>query len=308
MRFIPTAILLFALIVPAMGGDGAGPPVTGNARIDFFSVLAPVNSEGRIESVSPLLQDVEGRERSPLLAAGLSLAIPGAGQVYNEDYWKAGIFVAAEAASWIIAIAYDNKGDKQTKDFERFANLHWSAIQYANWTMDNITVLNPNVTRTGDDYRDLVFTDDPEGVGPPFPCIDWERLNEMERDVASGSNGYTHVLPGYGEQQYYELIGKYEQFSRGWDDADLSDVSVPMRSNSARFFEYARMRAKANDYYDVASSLVAVAVVNHILSAAEAFWSASRHNSALHAEVKLNLQPSGGKTVPMTVAKLTYTF
>lgn len=308
MRIILALVLVHLFLAAALAGGNGTPFATGNPRVDMFSVLTPQPTPGGTEAVSPLLQDMEARERSPLLAAGLSLVVPGAGQVYNEDYWKAGIFIAAEAATWIIAIAYDKKGDDQTAAFERFANQHWSAIRYTEWTLDNITTINPNVTRTGDEYRDLIFIDDPEGYGPPFACIDWSRLNEMERDVATAGNGYTHVLPGYGEQQYYELIGKYDQFSRGWDDADLTDISIPMRSNSPRFYEYARMRAKANDYYDIASAMVAVAVVNHILSAAEAFWSASRHNSALHAEVQLKFRPDGMKTVPMTLAKVTYTF
>jgi len=29
--------------------------------------------------------------------------------------------------------------------------------------------------------------------------------------------GFSHELPTYNTQQYYELIGKYSQFKYGWD-------------------------------------------------------------------------------------------
>jgi len=42
---------------------------------------------------------------NPTLAAGLSLAIPGAGQIYNRSYWKAPIAMAAEG--YVAWVAWD---------------------------------------------------------------------------------------------------------------------------------------------------------------------------------------------------------
>ncbi|OLD76256.1 MAG: hypothetical protein AUI33_05000 [Ignavibacteria bacterium 13_1_40CM_2_61_4] len=139
-------------------------------------------------------------------------------------------------------------------------------------------------------------------------------LNRMERDISSvlsPPTGFTHQMPYYGEQQYYELIGKYDQFSRGWDDADLRALAqgdLPIKSNSNLFYQYAAMRAKANNYYDVASTWVSVVVVNHIVSALDAFWSATRFNKSLHADVKMRVQPTPFGIVPVTEAKIQYTF
>ena len=44
-------------------------------------------------SANPMADDLPGK-KSPVLSGVLSVILPGAGQVYNEDYWIAGIFVA----------------------------------------------------------------------------------------------------------------------------------------------------------------------------------------------------------------------
>ena len=68
------------------------------------------------------------------------------------------------------------------------------------------------------------------------------------------------------------------------------------------------MRAKANDYYDIASTFISVAVINHVLSAVDAFWSATRYNKALRAEVKVRMKLTPLGLTPMPEAKFTYEF
>ena len=147
---------------------------------------------------------------------------------------------------------------------------------------------------------------------PPFGCVKWIELNRLERDIsAAPDNGYTHQLPYYGAQQYYELIGKYDEFSRGWDDADLRPIAqsdLPLRSNSQKFYQYAEMRAQANNQYDIASTWVSVAVVNHIVSALDAFWSATRYNNSLHAAVRMRVEPTRYGVAPVTEARVEYRF
>ena len=312
--------LLFALSlllpVAALAGERPALRLTGNRQIDFFGVAEPaLTLRERPALIQELSEPSDGSEKSPWIAGALSLVVPGAGEVYTKNYLKGAIFFAAEAASWIVAYSYDKKGDDQTDVFKRFADEHWSADRYTSWTLDHIGALNPTIQTSPAEYRDRIYLYEPDPdapCGPPFDCIDWAELNAMERDIASGGgNGYTHSLPYYAEQQYYELIGKYEQFSRGWDDSDPASAvenNVPIRSTSARFFEYAKMRAQANNHYDVASTFVSVAVINHILSAADAYWSATRYNKALHAELRMKMQRTLYGYVPMTQAKFQYDF
>lgn len=223
--------------------------------------------------------------RSPLLAAGLSFAIPGAGQFYNDDIWKTAIFVAVEAAAIYTAASYNKKGDDQTESFENFANENWSPLQYATWTYEKYLA---NGTFTEAEFpRDDFFTQ--------INNRDWALLNQLENRIG---NYYSHRLAPYGDQQYYEMIGKYSQFNPGWNDFQedsLHSFSFPQQV-SDNFLYYAGERGKANDFYTVSKTAVIIVVTNHILSALEAAWSAHRYNRSLEVNVSLEKEQIGYRT------------
>jgi len=319
--------MFFLLLLPvALLGAEKPPPPTGNMRIDFFGVASGIASTdrpaagalasamGSLRTTDAYWQSGASAEKSPWIAGVMSLVVPGSGEIYAESYLKGGIFLAAEAAGGIVHFAYNKKGDDQEVLFKAFANEHYSAVRYANWTLDNLSRLNSATPYNSTQYTQRLYAGGrpPDDSPPPFGVINWVELNNMERDVANGVlNGFTHVMPYYGEQQYYELIGKYEQFSRGWDDSDPTnplEPAIPVKTTSKRFFEYAAMRAKANDYYDVASTFAGVIVVNHIVSAIDAFWSASRFNNSLHASIDMRVQPTPLGYIPVTHAMLRYDF
>src|SRR3990172_8267751 len=259
VRIMNTKILAAIMLLVTVSRSGEKPAghFTGNARVDFFRSVSP----GPLAPVGEPVFAVRGispaplpGEKSPWLAAALSLAVPGTGEVYSGDYLKGALFFAAEATMWVFAFSYDKKGDDQTEAYKRYADEHWSAVRYIDWTAAHLGFLNPDLTIPADEYLALIYPDNSQ-CDPPYSCVDWAELNQMERDIASGRlNGYTHTLPYYGEQQYYELIGKYEQFSRGWDDSgDLNpdlENNVPIRNTSNRFNIYSDMRAEANRQYD----------------------------------------------------------
>jgi len=317
MTRLIAALLLFTTV--ARPGDRPDAPLngrllTGNPHTDFFGIgtAGPLAVAGRPAMLpQDYSQAVPPSEKSPWLAAVLSLALPGAGEAYAGSYLKGALFFAAEATMWAFAYSYDKKGDDQTAAYKNYANEHWSAVRYIDWTASHLGFLNPNLTKSADDYLLLIYPDE-EMCDPPFSCVDWAELNNMERDIAVAGNGYTHALPYYGEQQYYELIGKYEQFSRGWDDSgDLHpelDNDVPIRNTSNRYNIYSDMRAEANNQYDIATTFVNIAVVNHVLSAIDAFWTVTRLNKSLHAEVRMKLQGSPVGPVPVTTANFRLDF
>ncbi len=212
--------------------------------------------------------------KSPVLAGLLSAALPGAGQFYNEDYWKAAIFVALEGALITTAVIYNNKGDEQNANFEAYADKNWSVVRYANWTIDNLqnsesVIYDPDFNPN--DYH--VITN---GI------IDWNELNRLERSVGYG---YSHTLPQHGEQQYYEEIGKYPQFSSGWNDFyGGGDYHVV----SPNFLYYADERGKANDYYNIGDKLVLGVIVNHAISVVEAILGANSFNKDLSVKFRVD--------------------
>jgi hypothetical protein len=244
----------------------------------------------------------EQSRKSPILAGVFSLILPGAGEFYSESYIKSGIFLAAEVASWIVYFSYTKKGDDQTDFFQNFADEHWSVVRYVEWIMTYRSQLNPDVTNS--------VTVDPNTNLRPWQRVNWDQLNALERAIGARTDvpgsAFSHTLPPYGEQQYFELIGKYPQFSHGWDDSD-PNTPVYYDNLSPTFTYYSKERGKANDFYSVASTAVAIVVVNHILSAIDGAWSASNYNKPrLEIGMKTNATYFGVEMMP--VAKLTVKF
>ncbi len=61
-------------------------------------------------------------------------------------------------------------------------------------------------------YQDANIQINPDETLPPWERVNWNELNAMTE------TGVHIHLPPHGEQQYYELIGKYHQYSSGWND------------------------------------------------------------------------------------------
>ena len=237
------------------------------------------------------------KKRPPILAAGLSVIIPGAGQFYNDDYWKSAIFVAVEVAAIITAISYNTKGNDQTVKFEAFANSEngWDVDKYAHWSVDNASRINPQILE-GDPILNIF---DSNGN------VIWSKLNSLETKIGSW---YSHQLAPYDDQQYYEMIGKYQQFNPGWADFNYSDAYTYGDPLTKTFLWYADERGKANSYYDVSNLAVKILVANHIISAVEAAFSTNSYNRSLNAEVKMQSSSVGYNRVFYPEVELSYRF
>jgi hypothetical protein len=253
--------------------------LTGDVRLDLLTSLGSMNLKDAVRT------DNEPGKKSPLLAGALSLALPGAGEFYTKSYWRAGAFVIAEAGLWVVYAVYTSKGDKQTTMFQDYADEHWSVVRYAQWIQDNASRLNPDVKA----FTDWLIP----GTGnlKPWEQVYWDKVNGVENQIAQlPGNGFTHLLPRRPQQQYFELIGKYPQFAAGWDDAGQMTPERILRSDvSQRFLDYSAMRGKANDFYNIATTGSVLLVVNHLLSALDAAWSAAQFNNQLKLEA--HLQP-----------------
>jgi hypothetical protein len=242
---------------------------------------------------------LETGAKRPIIAALISLVIPGAGEAYAGDYVRGTAVFAAQVFSIGAAINYSNKANQQTQLNENYANEHWSATRYVNWTLDNLKALNPNDTTTAAEYRQSIFVHgDTSSLTPPYTNINWTAMNNMEDDVGNGVyNGYTHWLFGYGTSQFYKEIGKYDQWSAGWDDGlkgALLPGQIPVSYESPHFVIYRNMRALADNLNVISSTWVGIALAEHFLSAADAFWVAKQHNNSLHADLHLNFAPVPG--------------
>lgn len=89
----------------------------------------------------------------------------------------------------------------------------------------------------------------------------------------------THELPDTRTQQYYEMIGKYDQFYAGWSDSEQFEYG----ERGGKRLEYMDMREDSNEQLKKASTMVSIAILNHIVSAVDAAWASYRYNKS-HAE------------------------
>lgn len=121
------------------------------------------------------------------------------------------------------------------------------------------------------------------------------RWNEL---YVEGVDPQTHSLPHDSEentiktQQYYEMIGKYDQFMKGWDDWVEGGPSLtPHRDR------YETMRNKSNIAFKRASYCIMGIMANHLLSAMDSAFTIRKRN-ALQAGVRLSMLRSPSAFVP----------
>jgi hypothetical protein len=181
-------------------------------------------------------------QKSVAKAALFSAAVPGTGQFYYGSYWKGALFLGVETAAWFSYFNYRDEGSRQERAFENFADEHWYEDDYWNWMSD----------RSG------------------IPLSDDDGLRAYERAE------FSHSLPRNKNQQYYENIGKYNQFNIGWDDTNAGEARDSERRESYTF-----MRRDANNQFKKASTMLTVILFNHVLSAFEAGFSTKRMNSKI---------------------------
>ena len=259
------SLLVFFSSTKAQDTGRDGYKLTGMLSLDSknISTYQPAINQSVVNLQKP-------ERKSRVLAGLFSAILPGAGEFYAQSYLKAAIFVVIEAAAITTAIAYNNRGNSQTQMFQNYADQHWSAKQYAEWTLKNLKYLNPDLNPQ--DYP----------VIRANGTVDWVQLNNLESAIGGG---YSHQLPYPGEQQYYELIGKYPQYSHGWDTSNQTDTDFHILT--PQFTNYSHMRGVANDYYKVGSTAVAFVFVNHFLSIMDAVWSTDMYNDSIALKFRM---------------------
>ena len=250
------------------------PQTNSNLTGSLFTDSRLVLNDYKDNVVKQSSFESSGDKKSVVLAGILSGVVPGAGEVYvggTTNYIKAGAFVLIEAISIYYAVSFNKRGNNQTTFFENFADHRWSVVKYAQWINDNTT--GSKVT---------IYPADAQHP-TPWTQVDWASLNAAENSIQA--IGFTHQLPQHGDQQYYELIGKYPQYARGWeDDTNPTDLVNP-DFITPEFHWYSEMRGDANQLYKISARGVAIIYINHVLSILDAIWSSSSFNKNLALNV-----------------------
>lgn len=217
---------------------------------DFFN---PIN-----QSLSFAFQDSLTKEQQlaqlpgyklPKRALLFSALIPGAGELYAKSYLKAAAFFLVEVGAWTFYGTYTKKGNDKEDEYQAFADEKWDQDKWKSW---------------------------------------YESAPQELKDRFTHAKNMAELISNQKKtQQYYEMIGKYSEFVVGWEGVprDLEydfDKIIDYRKNNCEIADgYMKDRAKANDFFSTARTGTTIAMLNHLLSAIDAAWTAKRHNNKL---------------------------
>ncbi len=233
-----------------------------------------------------------------------SLILPGSAQIANRNWKRAGLFVAVEALSIYMILDYRNRGNSGERRYEQYADDNWSVVQYSEWLIDYHSIHginNPHLPELKNLLQGNEAAFDPD---QDWDVVDLEILRNVERNTPYvttddlGANNFSHVLPGYGSQQYYELIAKYYQYQAGWRDYDQFHNSLGHTEDlyyerylidrngafaSPMFFEGARLSERFNDDFRRSRLFTSILITNHFLSAFDSYFTIKLKQNRLQA-------------------------
>ena len=277
------------------------------------SAMSAAQLRAALLTVDTTPRDTVGHasSRNVLLAFGMSAVAPGAGQIYNRQWVKAAVAIGLEAALVAGYFVFRSRGQDEEAAYKAYAHEFWDPARYATWLNDYVDYLelehgadidaDPVAIPVGIDFTSPEsWSADDRQMARAF----FNQIRGVEDDVYHPETGasFSHKLPYFGEQQYYELIGKYFQFAPGWVDypawmeageftlAIDPEYTGPGGSKPnirGRFLEYAADHADANTLLRRASRISAIIVLNHLVSAIDAAITSKLHNDSLTAGVAL---------------------
>jgi hypothetical protein len=292
--------------------------VNSAAEPENYHLITPVLLR---ESPSLSEQDESAiRNGSEFQSFMSSLFIPGSGQMRNRTWWKAGLFFAIEATSIYLFVDNRNGAVIGERDFEKFSNENWSVVQYSNWLVQyhEINGLdNPYI----DDLRQMIGSSEASfNVNKDWDTVDIDLLRQVERNTPyittdqNSTNNFSHTLPEYGSQQYYELISKYYQYQAGWRDYNefhnyighigtfYNERFIIDRGGSYAspfFYDAAMMANQFNSDYRTSNTFLSILIANHLLSAFDAYFT---------FRLKQNRLEATSSIIPGKQIQLTYRF
>lgn len=107
---------------------------------------------------------------------------------------------------------------------------------------------------------------------------------------ADNTSGHTIEVDSKGNpiksDEYYENIGKYDKFNSGWDGS-VNDTDA-----TAERKLYLNLREDTNDLFALATTMANLVMFNHLMSVADAVFTAKKLNDA--ASVQLSLKAVNG--------------
>lgn len=273
------------------------------------------NSDQIISSTSVL----DAPRTIPALALLSSAIIPGSGQALNGKWGRAAAYFLVDVASVLYYVDRNNTAKRNERSYQDYADKKWSVTAYGQWLVEYSRV---NELENGYDdsggLEEQLFGKEPTWGNTPndWDINIWETIREVEMKTPFIFNSpegclptscreaseFSHLLQSLGSQQYYELMSKYYQFQPGWQDFYLGDYTegkgiydpnhVYQYSWSSsmitpNFIEGRDRAYEFNNNYRQAGNILKLIMVNHIVSAFDAYFTVKLKNSKLEPSANL---------------------
>lgn len=260
------------------------------------------------------MDELKGRYKSPRKALFMSLVVPGSGQLYvggsTFTYVRGGAYLALEAAlwgSWAYFSVY--KYNDQVDKYKKFAQKHYSIGRYEAGMRELYGQLSDETEETRFETRYMnnreAFCEAIYGNAATAGCYTAGRLFYNDKNHLNQFGDKDKPLGEESDdlrKDFYDASALYQQISDksyvlGWDDVEdqavainlgleddeLEDGIVPL-GKSSNMDKYRSMRNKANDYADLQVWFFGGLILNHIISAVDAAFTANAHNKVLYSE------------------------
>ena len=214
----------------------------------------------------PVKQDTV-RIPVPVKAMFKSLLIPGWGQVQNKDHlWKSIFFLSVETLTLISSVQLVNNAEKIRHDFEAFGDAHWSLERW----YDNTKIIFSN------NWRDVLIGTHKLTLNINGSYYYTDNLTELLK-IHEWSD-----ISVIRDRDFYENIGKYDQFVGGWDDNydnpfdskgnwySIQKQNVETVILTKKKDYYRGLRYDSNQFKHYSRYALSTLMLNHLVSAFDA--------------------------------------
>ena len=297
-----TQLILLILIFSVVKADN--PLQNYTPKFERSNILINFQSDS-------LTTDSTNQQRSILnkkivKASLMSALLPGTGQWYNgSPAWKTAVLAGVEVIGLYQYWRCQNSAEDLKIKYERYADENWDITRWALNTatlrsyinsIENIVIDDLHITGT---HNILLYIDG------KYVSSDTLRYNPgMSVEVVKN-------------RDYYENIGKYDQFVAGWSDA-LTEWYIKEKDvGSAKELivltplkkKYLNKRKTSNDFLKMANFALSTVLLNHVISVIDLWIFPGKMEQAGHGiDTRLGVIINSDKVYNVNGLSIVWTF
>jgi hypothetical protein len=214
----------------------------------------------------------------------MSLILPGAGEAYL-GYFRGYPMMALDIALWIGVKHFHDKGHEKRDEYYAFAEEHWSEEQLSAAFYSLAGELDPR-------YEEIA------GVGREYFQLDGSDTPTTYKKLP------LWVSREDDEREYFENLGKWDQFVFGWDDfqnphdlypnlpqGQLENLTLPGVSNNREI--YRAMRRDSNDQFTKRDRLLYLNIAARVFSVFQVAYLQGLFGGGQQTEFRIAGHPVG---------------